>query len=134
MAAREWQRLTDGCLGDERIFHGFEWTQFTETQTDLVVDLEQIQTVSRLRLNFEAGAHRQLFSPSAVTVLASTDGQDWQPWAESAPSDDGRLCLERAPQSIRYLRLQISNTDQHYGPEQRRHITRPVHLDELVID
>ena len=134
-AAPEWQRLTNGCLGRERIFHGFEWTQFTGPQADIVVDLGSACSVSRVQLNFEAGAHRLLFLPSGLRAWLSLDAAEWQDWARASAADlvDGGISLDATPRSARYVRLQIQNRDLHYGPEQRRPITRPVHLDELII-
>lgn len=134
--AEDLSRLTDGRLGTERIFHGFEWTQFTEEHTDLAVDLGSATEVLRVELNFEAGAHRTLFFPSQVEILVSRDGACWDHFSTVTAaqiSESGSLALEADPVVARYVRLKIDNSDTHYGPEQRRLITRPVHLDELVV-
>ncbi|KZX54955.1 hypothetical protein A3709_08065 [Halioglobus sp. HI00S01] len=134
--APELARLTDGKLGNERIFHGFEWTQFTDVDNDLVIDLGSSQPVTRMSLNFEAGAHRELFFPSRIEAYSSDDSQQWQPLGqcEGDALNNGAVILEADTTSARYLRLRLENLDQHYGPEQRQLITRPVHLDEIVVD
>jgi hexosaminidase len=133
--APEYERLTNGCLGRERIFHASEWTAFADRDTDLVVDLQEVQDVNGLRLNFEAGAHRQLFFPSGLHAWLSLDGHSWESWF--AMDDErlagGSLALDSEPCRARFLRLQLQNHDLHYGPEQRAHITRPVHIDEIVV-
>ena len=136
IAAPELDRLTNGCLGDKRIFHSFEWTQFTEADNDLVLDLVNTQPVSGIRLNFEAGAHRQLFYPSRLELQLSQDASSWTSHAIADRGDmtNGRIQINIEVCHARYLRLKIENADTHYSPEQRREITRPVHLDELVVD
>ncbi len=135
-AAPDLSRLTNGRLGRERIFHGFEWTQFDGTENDIAVDLGAITPIQSVQLNFEAGAHRLLFFPSAVDILVSEDGSEWVPVcrSEAGEFDNGALFIAGEIPPARFVRLRIENDDQHYGPEQRRNITRPVHLDELVIN
>ena len=135
-AAPELDKLTNGCLGDERIFQGFEWTQFTETMNDMVLDLVDTQAVTGVRLNFEAGSHRHLFFPSNVELLLSLDAKTWTSHAtvKKEAMKNGRIAIKIETCQARYLRLIIENNDTHYGPEQRREITRPVHLDELLVD
>ena len=136
LRAPELASLSNGRLGLERIFHAFEWCQFSGPEADIAVDLGAAITVNTVKLNFEAGAHRQLFFPSSVELLVSEDGLQWRSAALRAAAElgDGRLELQVHRDRVRYVRLRIENHDKHYGPEQRRDITRPVHLDELVIN
>ncbi|MEP5568654.1 MAG: family 20 glycosylhydrolase [Halioglobus sp.] len=136
IAAPELKNLTNGCLGDQRIFHGFEWTQFNATASDMVLDLVETQPINGINLNFEAGSHRQLFFPSHVELLLSLDARTWTPLANvnKQGMTNGRIKINVQAFEARYVRLIIENKDTHYGPEQRRAITRPVHLDELIVD
>ncbi|TXS89815.1 family 20 glycosylhydrolase [Parahaliea maris] len=135
--APELALLTNGCRNNERIFQYHEWVEFAGTGADIVVDLEQVTSLQRLRCNVEAGAHRQLARPAGVRLLGSSDGQRWQPLAALDEADiaaDGALDIPLAGHSARYLRLQLDNSLQYYSPETRQLQRFPLYLDELVVD
>lgn len=133
--ASELAQLTNGCLGRDRIFHGFEWTAFDSREAALVIDLQREQLLRGMRLNFEAGAHRQLFFPSGLRACLSRDALNWEVWFDIDESGlaGGAVSRNSEPCAARYLRLQIRNQQRHYGPEQRAPITRPVHIDEIIV-
>ena len=112
-----------------------EWTAFDTREAALVLDLQREQPLRGLRLNFEAGAHRQLFFPSGLRAWLSLDALTWRDWfdIDERGLAAGAVSWDSEPYTARYLRLQLCNQRRHYGPEQRAPITRPVHIDEIVV-
>jgi hexosaminidase len=133
--APEHARLTNGCLGRDRIFHAVEWTAFETPEADLGIDLQQEQDLRGLRLNFEAGAHRQLYYPSGLRVWLSRDGLTWEGWFNIGEPRiaGGAAALDSEPCRGRFLRLQLLNHRRHYDPQRRARVTQPVHIDEIVV-
>lgn len=135
--APELALLTNGCRSNERIFQYHEWVEFAGSGADIVVDLERVLPLQRLRCNVEAGAHRQLARPAAARVLGSADGQQWQALAALDAEEiaaAGALDFALAGHRARYLRLQLDNSLEYYSPETRQLQRFPLYLDELVLD
>ncbi|MBN7795055.1 beta-N-acetylhexosaminidase [Parahaliea mediterranea] len=134
--APELALLTNGCRGNERIFHYHEWAAFDGAEVDIVLDLEQALPVTSLAFNTQAGAHRHLPRPAGVRLCGSEDGVHWRALArlegDAIPADGGvTLCCDGEPQ--RYLRLRLDNSQGHYSPETRREQRATLYLDELVV-
>ncbi|WP_116367509.1 beta-N-acetylhexosaminidase [Parahaliea mediterranea] len=134
--APELALLTNGWRGNERIFHYHEWVVFDAERVDIVLDLERVRRVRRLRFNLEAGAHRQLARPAAVEVLASAADQKWQALARldaAALDASGAVDIDLGHCALRYLRLRLHNSRRYYSPETRQRQRMPLYLDELVL-
>ena len=135
--APELSALVDGRLGDERIFHAHEWTELDADLSDLAIALPQSQPLRALRLNFEAGRHRQLYFPSALEVWLADDPAHWRSLAHldtaAIAAAGGRLDILLGSATARYLRLRVHNLERHYSPERRRPIRRPLYLDEIAL-
>lgn len=128
--------LTNGCRGNERIFHYHEWAAFDGAEVDIVLDLEQAQPVTSLAFNTQAGAHRQLPRPAGVRLCGSVDGVNWHNLAQLDGAEipaDGGVTLRCGGAAQRYLRLRLDNNLTYYNPETRRDQRATLYLDELVV-
>jgi hexosaminidase len=131
------QLLVNGMLATDRVFQYHEWASFDENGMDAVIDLEQPVLLSSVDFGFETELHRRLYIPTFSKVEISNDGINWQLVAQATEDDikksSPRLTLEFKQQTARYIRVIAENNNRDYSAEDKKIITMPIFIDEIIV-
>lgn len=130
--------LVDGRLATDRIFRYPEWASFGPEGVDLVIDLLRPAAVSSVSIGWQAGVHRKLFRPTAVSVLLKNSQGEWQLAAELdreaiAALDGHRIELNFPTATVGELRIVAASDQLHWSEEQSKDVPSTFKIDELVI-
>lgn len=130
--------LVDGVSQSDQIYQPSDWTIFYGDSAQIVIDLAKPQSISELAFAFNAGKHRQLYPPSAVTVWVSDDQQHWREVAvldEKAASHLlNRVSLAFAKTRTRYIKVVAANNTTYLSNETGDRRKVPLHIDELLVN
>ncbi len=120
-AAQKEQTMTNGIAGGLS-YHDGQWQGFTRA-IDLIVDLETVQPVQSVAMNFMQITGPGVYMPGEMKVLFSTDGKDFQT-VGMVPNDisdqEAKLTFKRfelkLPQAVstRFIQVKASNPKRGY--------------------
>ncbi|MBQ42909.1 MAG: DUF4838 domain-containing protein [Gemmatimonadetes bacterium] len=103
------QTLTDGLRGP--LDHSFNWLGFEGSDMEVVVNLREPRTISRVSADFLQTIGSWIFLPERVVFEVSTDGEHYQPLAEVGRQAEEReggtfaetFAADFAPLEARYV-------------------------------
>ena len=105
--------LVDGRLGTFGYTDGL-WLGFNQPSTDITVDLEQPETVSKVALGINVNTDSWIFEPRRVVVEGSADGKAFNVLAslDQAPMEQTGAYLRTIemsfePTELRYVRVHV---------------------------
>ncbi len=130
-------RLLDGRIATDRIFRYPEWVGFGEENIDVTVTFQQPQSVRSVAIGVDAGKHRQLHRPTALTVSGQGENGEWhtlgklnQAQIDAAPAT---LRVTFTPQSVQAIRIEGENGRTFYSYEHKREERASLRVDEIII-
>jgi len=132
-SAGGWQALTDGFVGAQN-YGDDHWMGFYDQDVELVLDLENIQLLELVQLNFlkQLGGHYYL--PSSIEVYLSKDAESWEKMDGGITENPERkleVCTYSTAsfdRKARYIKVMI----QHEQPEGREK-GNAFMVDEIIV-
>ena len=109
--------LTDGLLGTKKISGGF-WMRFKGDDLEAVVDMDTVQLVKEIRVNFLSSPSSWIFKPVEFEILVSTNGKEYQSVYITEniiePDDNKDQIIEFGRSfdnlNVRYIKIVAKNT------------------------
>lgn len=140
---RKITRLTNGLLGSERYTDG-EYLDLYNSDDEWTVDLEQVETISAVRLSSLINAGMGVCYPANITVETSLDGNEYSDLASVDIEEAHRYPVGFykneipvtgfAPAKARYVRIKAKNPGTiPMGHPREGQASRMV-FDEILID
>lgn len=120
-AARKESTMTNGIQGG-LTYHDGQWQGFTQP-IDLIVDLQEIQPIHTVAMNFMQMIGPGVYMPGKLEVLISDDGKEYREFGtvhNDVPDQDPTLTFKRfeaksaTPQNARYIQVKASNPKRGY--------------------
>jgi hexosaminidase len=120
-AAQGEKTMTNGVQGG-LTYHDGQWQGFTGP-IDLVVDLQEIQTVREVAMNFMQMIGPGVYMPGELEVLFSDDGKHFKSMGKvnnDISDQDAKLTFKRfalnldQPKKVRYIQVKASNPKRGY--------------------
>ena len=130
-------RLFSGRLASDLIFDYPHWYRCDGCDLDVIARFDQPTEVSRVRIGFDAGAHRKLHRPCQIRVDLFDLESGWHQVAAYS-EEDLALCgaeavFKFAPKQVTAVRLNAENREKVWSHEMRRLVAKTLYFDEVVI-
>ncbi|WNO08676.1 glycoside hydrolase family 20 protein [Teredinibacter sp. KSP-S5-2] len=125
--------LQDGLMAYDQHYNVLDWGVFYGVDMVANIDLEKVTDINRIQFGLDAGRHRQLHPPKAITIEVSGDNQTWQTITRVDNSDDHIGPLFDASYrevKARYLRIHVQNRNNSTDPQIPK---LPLYIDEIVV-
>ncbi len=133
--------LTDGALGGSSFYAN--WLGYEGNDMEVVVDLEEVQTITTISMAFLQVTNHVVFFPSNVTYLGSSDNKNFttlgiisnaHPLTKTSKVNDIQYFdLDFKPKKIRYLKVRAENKDTPYW-HHAAGLPSWTFADEIIID
>lgn len=134
--------LVDGLTAPDTNYASGRWIGFCGTDLEALIDLQQPQTISSLRLNTCVEKGYWIFDARSIALYGSTDGTTFTPLAkedypaltEASPNQINHHSLSFAPTTVRYVKVVAQS--EHSLPAWHPGKGHPafVFVDEIVIE
>ena len=135
------QVLTDGALGGSSFYAN--WLGYEGNDLEIVVDLEEVQTINTLSMAFLQVTNHVVFFPGSVQYYGSLDNEKFkllgtiknpEPLTKSSKVNDIHYFdLEIEPKNFRYIKVKAKNTATPYW-HHAAGLPSWVFADEIIID
>ncbi|WP_411032349.1 DUF4838 domain-containing protein [Spongiimicrobium sp. 3-5] len=133
--------LTDGALGGSSFYAN--WLGYEGNRMEVIIDLEEEQTLSTVSLAFLQVTNHVVFFPSSVTYQSSSDGKNYQPLGvvenpspltkTSKVNDIQYFDINFKPTKARYIKVIAQNTETPYW-HHAAGLPSWIFADEIIID
>lgn len=141
-ANTEWNKdpvktLSDGITSIDQIFQLDDWATFFGDEVIANITFANPQTVKEVSIGFNPGKHRQMYPPTRLHILSSSDGETWQSLGEADPQHlataKNRVSYTFAPTTTRHLRIEAENKTRVLSTESGKLKSVPLYLDEIIV-
>ncbi|MDP5215083.1 beta-N-acetylhexosaminidase [Pseudoalteromonas tunicata] len=126
------QKLNDGIFAFDQFYRADNFAIFYDSDLEAVIDLENKTSFHQIVMGIDAGRHRQLHPPIAVSVWVSNDKQNWQRVTQLNASEINGPLLSFAvgKQIARYVKVHAVNAKNSTDPQIPK---LPLYIDEIAI-
>ena len=130
-------RLFSGRLASDLIFDYPHWYLCDGRDLNVIVRFDLPTKVSKVRVGFDAGAHRKLHRPCKVRVELFDSDNGWHEVAVYAAPDlalcGAEVVLTFATKQVTAVRLTAENREKVWSYETRSFVAKTLYFDEVVI-
>ncbi len=132
--------LTDGLFGD--LDYHNNWLGFQGNDMQVEIDLQKVENINQLSMNFLQAVNSWVFQPVEVSVEVSMDGNQYRQVKSMKGNTDIRTYLVKAiPFNITFPEVQaqyirVTATSLKQCPEWHRGFGNPswIFIDELIVE